>query len=254
MFICHIGESLKVVFPGWTGWFFLDTPVNKLVVPSFRVRGPDEFHDGINGFPGRCFVENKKVIFTERMFQNGIVGKAGNVRVHVFFRFWIRFRGHIRGDGKIPANSIFKGGRDGIPSFQTEIIHAMRISLRYALSDAEPGKGRIVQIDGQASFTGRIRLPFLYGAGQFRCVHDYFSGQQGAFLLEHAPKRKLMKRGRKTAGRRRRSIYSFFLYSFIACQKNRECGTCRERWRCLPLRNMPSFCVQDGAGMVGYMV
>ncbi len=35
MFICHIGESLKVVFPGWTGWFFLDTPVNKLVVPSF---------------------------------------------------------------------------------------------------------------------------------------------------------------------------------------------------------------------------
>ena len=53
----------------------------------------------------------------------------------------------------------------------------MRISLRYALSDAEPGKGRIVQMDGQASFTGQIRLPFLYGAGQFRCVHDYFSGQ-----------------------------------------------------------------------------
>lgn len=28
---------------------------------------------------------------------------------------------------------------------------------------------------------------------------------------------------------------------FIACQKNRECGICRERWRWLPLRNMPSF-------------
>lgn len=63
---------------------FLDTPVNKLVVPSFRVRGPDEFHDGINGFPGRCFAENKKIIFTERMFQNGTVGKAGSVRVHIF--------------------------------------------------------------------------------------------------------------------------------------------------------------------------
>ena len=162
MFICHIGESLKVVFPGWTGWFFLDTPVNKLVVPSFRVRGPDKFHDGINGFPGRCFAENKKIIFTEGCSRMA-PSEGRECPVHVFFRFRIRFWGHIRGDGKIPANSISKGGRDGIPSFQTEIIHAMRISLRYALSDAEPGKGRIVQIDGQTSFTGQIRLPFLYG-------------------------------------------------------------------------------------------
>ena len=78
-----IRDSLKVVFPGWTGWFFLDTPVNKLVVPSFRVRGPDKFHDGINGFPGRCFAENKKIIFTERMFQNGTVGKAGLSLIHI---------------------------------------------------------------------------------------------------------------------------------------------------------------------------
>ena len=80
MFICHIGESLKVVFPGWTGWFFLDTPVNKLVVPSFRVRGPDKFHDGINGFPGRCFAENKKSFSRKgcsRMAPSGRQGVSG---------------------------------------------------------------------------------------------------------------------------------------------------------------------------------
>lgn len=253
MFICHIGESLKVVFLGWTGWFFLDTPVNKLVVPSFRVRGPDKFHDGINGFPGRCFAENKKIIFTERMFQNGTVGKAGSVRVHVFFRFRIRFWGHIRGDGKIPANSISKGGRDGIPSFQTEIIHAMRISLRYALSDAEPGKGRIVQIDGQASFTGQIRLPFLYGAGQFRCVHDYFSGQQGASLFRACLKEEADEE-REENGEKTKHLFILLIWFLLHVKRIESAvyagkdGAGSRSGICL------LFCVQDGADMVGYMV
>ena len=198
---------------------FLDTPVNKLVVPSFRVRGPDEFHDGINGFPGRCFVENKKVIFTERMFQNGIVGKAGNVRVHVFFRFWIGFRGHIRGDGKIPANSIFKGGRDGIPSFQTEIIHAMRISLRYALSDAEPGRDGLSRLMVRHLSQAESVFHSCMGPGSSDAFTIISPDNKALSFLEHAPKRKLMKRGRKTAGRRRRSIYSFFLYSFYCMSK-----------------------------------